>query len=182
MTKVYTRKGDQGRTSLLSGGEVEKDNVRLEAYGTLDELNSVLGLIECEPVPEPVRAELLWIQGVLFAVGSHLSDAERALETPSPKPWSAVRLEEWMDRMDSELEPLRAFILPGGTRAAAICHLGRTVCRRAERRITALELAETESVPEGVIGFVNRLSDVLFVLARWLNLNMGVKDRVWKGL
>ncbi|MCP4897399.1 MAG: cob(I)yrinic acid a,c-diamide adenosyltransferase [bacterium] len=180
VTKIYTRKGDQGKTSLLSGGKVNKDHLRLEAYGTLDELNSVLGLFDSEPIPDDLRGELLWIQGALFSIGSHLADADGTLEVESPCPWNADRLEVWMDQLDADLEPLKAFILPGGTRAAAIAHVGRTVCRRCERRITALSVQDNKSLPKGMIAFINRLSDTLFVLARWLNHNAGIEDRVWK--
>ena len=178
--KIYTRAGDEGTTSLLSGGEVEKDDPRLEAYGSLDELNSILGLLQSEPLPEKVRAELVWVQSALFSIGSHLADAEGKLESGAAAGWDVTRLEAWIDELDADLDSLRSFILPGGTRAAAIIHLARSVCRRAERRISSVVRKSDRSVVKGILPFVNRLSDAFFVLARWLNHSSGVVDVEWR--
>jgi cob(I)alamin adenosyltransferase len=176
--KVYTRTGDEGMTSLLSGGRVEKSNLRIEAYGTLDELNSVLGLLRCEPLPEGVDLRVTAIQETLFSIGGQLADPEsRGIHDSAV--WQPRPLEEWIDEMDSELEPLRNFILPGGSRGAALAHVARTVCRRAERRVHALA-ASPQPVPREVLPYLNRLSDLLFVLARFLNARLGVADPMWR--
>ena len=132
--KVYTRRGDTGETSLLSGGRVRKEDARVEAYGTVDELVSLLGLLRCEPLPDDVEGRLVVIQESLFSVGAALADPERRIEH-DPCVWDAEYLEDWIDAMDGEIEPLTVFILPGGSRAAAVAHVARTVCRRAERRV-----------------------------------------------
>jgi cob(I)alamin adenosyltransferase len=175
--KIYTRTGDGGETSLLSGGRVAKDHPRIEVYGTLDELNSLLGLLLTEEIPQAAAGELEQIQGALFAIGAALADAEGRF-SHDPAVWTAVPLERWIDGMDAELEPLKSFILPGGSRAAAIAHVARTVCRRAERCATAAS-REPGGLPDGVLVYLNRLSDSLFVLARWLNARSGVSERRW---
>jgi cob(I)alamin adenosyltransferase len=177
MVKVYTRGGDGGTTSLLSGGRVHKDHVRVEAYGTLDELNAVLGLMHSEPLADDVRGQLRQIQETLFAIGSALADPEQRMDHDAGV-WAAGVLETWIDAADEELEPLEAFILPGGSRGAGLAHVARTVCRRGERRVLALA-ATGEPVPDGVLPFVNRLSDYLFTLARLLNARLGVEDPKW---
>ena len=175
--KLYTRKGDAGETSLLSGGRVRKEDVRVDAYGTVDELVSWVGLLRCEPLPKEVEGRLVEIQESLFSVGSALADPEGRVEH-DPGAWEAGALEEWIDAMDQELEPLSSFILPGGSRAAATSHLARTVCRRAERRVGAL-IAKEGEVPDGVVAYLNRLSDALFTLARFLNARSGVAETEW---
>ena len=175
--KVYTRKGDAGETSLLSGGRVRKEDTRVEAYGTVDELVSLLGLLRCEPLPGDVGGRLVAIQESLFSVGAALADPEGRMEH-DPRAWDAEILEEWIDAMDGEIEPLTAFILPGGSRAAAVSHVARAVCRRAERRVTILG-GENEGVPEGVEPYLNRLSDALFTLARFLNARSGISETEW---
>ena len=177
MVKIYTRTGDGGETSLYSGGRVGKDHPVVEAYGSLDELNAVLGLLLCEPLPSGVESQLTGIQDTLFEIGSALADPHRRSDF-DPGVWATAPLERWIDEMDVELEPLTAFILPGGCRAAALAHLARTVCRRAERRVRAVSSAEQ---PEGVLPYLNRLSDLLFVLARWLNNRFGIIEHRWKG-
>lgn len=177
--KIYTRTGDAGETSLLSGGRVAKDHARVEAYGTLDELNATLGVLATEPLPAGVVGRLQAVQETLFALGSALADPEGRL-AGDPAAWNPAQLEAWIDVMDGELDELRSFILPGGGRAAALAHLARTVCRRAERRLLAL-VRGGEAVPEGVIPWVNRLSDALFVLARFLNARLGIADPEWHG-
>ena len=172
--KVYTTTGDEGTTSLLSGGRVSKDHPRLEAYGTVDELNSVLGLLRCEPLPSECMSWIEEIQNVLFAVGSALADAEG--RTGRHGVGGGVGdLESWIDAMDADLPELGEFILPGGSRPAALSHLARTVCRRAERRIRALDV-DGEPLAEGVLPYLNRLSDFLFVLARYTNQTQGIPD------
>jgi len=175
--KVYSRTGDGGETSLLSGGRVRKDHVLVEAYGTVDELNAVLGLLRSEVLPEGVGERLARIQETLFAMGSALADpGGRVIHHPDT--WSASRLENWIDAMDAELEPLAAFILPGGSRAAALAHLARVVCRRAERRVSAAEGLEGD-LPPNVMPYLNRLSDTFFVLARFLNHRSGISETEW---
>ena len=176
MAKVYTRTGDRGQTSLFSGGRVAKDHQRIEAYGSLDELNAVLGVLLVEPLPDGVVERLRSVQDVLFTLGSVLADSAGQLTVDSAA-WDPGPLEEWIDEMDSELEPLRAFIVPGGSRAAALAHLARTVCRRAERRTIVLD----GDIPEGVLAYLNRLSDALFVLARSINARLGIIDPTWGG-
>jgi len=176
--KVYTRKGDTGETSLLSGGRVRKADARVEAYGTVDELVSLLGLLRCEPLPADVEGRLVAIQESLFSVGAALADPEGRV-VHDPCNWKAESLEEWIDAMDGEIEPLTAFILPGGSRAAAISHIARTVCRRAERRVSEL-VEDTGGVPEGLLAYLNRLSDALFTLARFLNAYSGISETKWQ--
>ena len=161
--KVYTKTGDGGETSLFSGGRVSKNSSRIEAYGTVDELNSLLGLLSAEELPPEVLERLREVQSALFVVGSSLADPKGRLGDKAGS-LSAEGLEAWIDAMDSELPELRAFILPGGCREAALAHVARTVCRRAERRVVAVD--EAGGV---VVAYLNRLSDLLFVLARWLN-------------
>ena len=175
--KVYTRKGDAGETSLLSGGRVRKEDARVEAYGTVDELVSLLGLLRCEPLPDGVEERLVAIQEALFAVGAALADPEGRMEH-DPSAWNVPLLEEWIDAMDREIEPLTAFILPGGSRAAALAHVARTVCRRAERRVGAL-VGDAGGVPKGIHASLNRLSDTLFTLSRFVNANSGISETEW---
>lgn len=175
--KIYTRTGDGGETSLLSGGRVAKDHPRIEVYGTLDELNSLLGLLLAEEIPEAAAVELEQVQSALFAMGAALADAEGRFNH-DPAAWEAGPIERWIDGMDSELEPLTSFILPGGCRAAAVAHVARTVCRRAERCAIAAR-REPGGIPDGILVYVNRLSDGLFVLARWLNAKGGASERRW---
>jgi cob(I)alamin adenosyltransferase len=177
MAKIYTRTGDRGETSLLSGGRVAKDHPRVEAYGTLDELSSTLGLLLCEAPPEGAARELAGIQATLFAIGSILADPDGRLSRDEGV-WRTEPIERWIDAMDADLEPLDAFILPGGSRGAALAHVARTICRRAERRVRA---AADPSLPTGVLAYLNRLSDALFVLARWLNAQIGVEETRWTG-
>ncbi len=174
--KIYTRGGDRGTTSLLSGGRVDKDDRRLNAYGTLDELNAVLGLLLCEPLPDETGERIRLIQRSLFAIGGALADANATFDHDNTA-WDVSPLEEWIDDMDLELPELKQFILPGGSRAAALTHLARTVCRRAERRVHSVSAAG--AVPEGIIPYLNRLSDAFFVLARWLNARLGIADPEW---
>jgi cob(I)alamin adenosyltransferase len=183
--RIYTRTGDRGETGLFGGGRVPKDHARVEAYGEVDELNSVLGVA----VDALARAGqhdtadgLRGVQSDLFTVGANLAtpasgDGKRHPHVPELGPRRVAELEEWIDRAEGELEPLSRFVLPGGGEAAALLHLARTVCRRAERRVVAL--AREESLGEEWIAYLNRLSDLLFTLARLANRREGVPDVPW---
>ena len=178
--KIYTKTGDQGQTSLIGGKRVPKNSLRLESYGTIDELNSCLGVVRSYIQDTLLTNELLEIQSRLFDVGGHLATDP---EYESSKGRLCVNekdlqyLEEAIDRMDSEIPPMRCFVLPGGSEAISFCHLARTVCRRAERRI--LDLAETAPVDEWVLKYINRLSDYLFMLARKIANDTGTKEHPW---
>lgn len=180
--KIYTRTGDKGETALFGGGRVPKNHPRVAAYGDVDELNSVLGVIRAtEPVTlfDPLLES---IQRDLFSIGGHLAtpDPERvakALEKATLSPERITEFERAMDDAERELEPLRAFVLPSGTDKAAALHLARTVCRRAERSV--VHLAQLDEVPELFLIYLNRLSDLLFTLARLANRRAGVGDVTW---
>ncbi len=184
MSKIYTRSGDSGETGLYRGPRVGKDCLRLEAYGTVDELNATIGLIRSEPLPAEIDRVLAGIQNRLFELGAELAtpDADR-YGTRYVNPEHVRELEATIDRFDAELEPLTRFILPGGTRAAALAQVARTVCRRAERRLVALiREALTLGTPlsSTSLAYLNRLSDLLFVLARWLNKQSGIQEDRWE--
>lgn len=174
LSKIYTRTGDQGTTGLGDGTRVDKDHPRVEACGAVDELNSALGVLLAEDLPQDVRAILTDIQHELFDLGGELSVPGRTKLTESP----VTRLENILDQLNTELGPLKEFVLPGGTRAAALCHLARTICRRAERRVVTL--GKTETVSPVVVKYLNRLSDLLFVIARMLNRRAGQSDVLWQ--
>ena len=176
--KVYTRTGDDGTTSLFSGGRVPKDDLRVEAYGTVDELNSTLGLLRSENLDADINERLIRVQQALFAAGAALADAEGRTAN-DPATWDVESIERWIDLMESELDQLRAFILPGGSRAAALSHVARTVCRRAERRVHSLS-GTPAGVPPGLLPYLNRLSDAFFVLARFLNLRADFPETEWR--
>jgi len=197
--KVYTRTGDQGTTSLFGGARVGKDDLRLDAYGTLDELNSVLGVLIAEIENEPwagsslmevdrMKAELREAQAQLFVLGSHLatgasdssSDQKFRDMLPALKDDYVTHLEQAMDRMSVSLEPLKNFVLPGGTRPAAYAHLARTIARRAERAIVASVSEPPEEWQKKVVTQVNRLNDYFFVLARHLNRLKNHDEPIWK--
>lgn len=174
LSKIYTRTGDGGTTGLGDGSRVAKDAARIAALGDVDELNALLGVLLCEDLPDEIRALLTGVQHDLFDLGGELSVPGGAfLKDTQP-----ARLETAIDRFNAELEPLKEFILPGGTRAAALTHLARTVCRRAERSVVAL--AHDETVSTTARQYLNRLSDLLFVLARWLNRHTGQGDVLWQ--
>jgi cob(I)alamin adenosyltransferase len=177
--KIYTRTGDAGDTSLYGGDRRRKDDARVDAYGEVDELNAWLGLARATPLDPALGAELEIIQRDLFALGAQLADIGDAL---APRVTKAVvddahveRLEQLIDRFDAELPPLRRFILAGGSPAGAALHVARTVCRRAERRIVGLE----PPVDPVLVRYVNRLSDLLFVLARVANHRAGAEETEW---
>ncbi|MDE6300267.1 MAG: cob(I)yrinic acid a,c-diamide adenosyltransferase [Muribaculaceae bacterium] len=184
MAKVYTRTGDKGSTTLVGGTRVAKTHPRLEAYGTLDELNSWLGLVAAYPaeLPPEAPATLLRLQDQLFHVGTILSTEPSSAWQPAPLSETAVTaLEADIDTLQSRLAPLRQFILPGGTPLAARAHIARTVARRAERRIIALQDTLETPLPPVVISLVNRISDYLFVLARAVNAqNAPDAEKVWQ--
>jgi cob(I)alamin adenosyltransferase len=184
--KIYTKTGDRGDTGLFGGGRVRKDHVRVDAYGEVDELNSTLGLalVHLEAAGEREMADgVRQVQADLFTIGANLA-------TPAPEdggrenpyipaldPARVAALEAWIDAADAELEPLKTFILPGGSPAASALHLGRTVCRRAERRVVTL--AAEATVDASQLIYLNRLSDLLFTLARLANHRAGVPDVPW---
>ena len=174
LSKIYTRTGDAGTTGLGDGSRVPKDDPRVEAFGTVDELNSVIGMLRAAPgLPGDVDARLARIQNHLFEVGSELcTPGHRAPLEEAHIAW----LEQWLDEMNAQLPWLKEFILPGGTPEAALAHLARTVCRRAERRVAALH----EAAPALSLRYLNRLSDLLFVLARHLNRRAGQPDVLWE--
>ncbi len=179
--KIYTKTGDKGKTSLFGGRKVEKNSIRLEAYGTVDELNSVLGIAIAHGVNEKVREIVSRLQNQLFSLGSDLAtpldETKIKIEVPRTTPEMVEKLESWIDELDAELPKLKVFILPGGTKGAAYLHLARTVCRRAERN--AVELAGREQINEFIVKYLNRLSDLLFVLARYENFVNNVPDVNW---
>ena len=176
---IYTRTGDLGSTSLIGGSRAKKHDLQLEAYGTIDELNAHMGLLIAllgdTADPHPLR----WIQSRLFDVGTHLAmPRTEGNLVPCPITEAHVsHLETLIDTADAQLAPLRSFVLPGGSVAAAECHVCRTVCRRAERLITAM--GETLPVSPSALAFMNRLSDFLFVYARLINKKEGVDEKYW---
>jgi cob(I)alamin adenosyltransferase len=188
INRVYTRKGDSGETGLVGGQRVPKDGTRIEAYGTVDELNSFLGAARADinqlAVEEPrlalLAAILLRVQHELFNLGSILATLPEDVHPRQPRVTDAeiAQLETEIDLMNEDLPPLRSFVLPGGSRLDADLHIGRTVCRRAERIVIAL--SRTESVPAEAIRYLNRLSDALFVWSRWANHISGAHETLWE--
>ena len=175
--KIYTRTGDTGQTSLFGGARVSKSDARIEAYGTVDELNSFLGLARTTQIPAEVDAELLRAQSDLFDIGAHLASPGTS-RFPGVSDGRIAGLEAGIDAMEKELTPLTSFILPGGSAGAAHLHAARTICRRAERRVVALD--DDAPATLTTITYLNRLSDYLFVAARFANLRAGVPDIAWK--
>lgn len=178
--KIYTKTGDKGQTSLIGGTRVAKSDLRIEAYGTVDELNSYIGLIRDQAVNVARRDLLKEIQDRLFTVGASLAtDPEKAGKKPIPDLLESdiALLEQEMDKMDAELPELRHFVLPGGHQAVSFCHLARTVCRRAERVVIRLEAEEF--VDELVVKYLNRLSDYLFVLSRKMAQDLQAEEVKW---
>ena len=177
---IYTRTGDKGTTSLVGGTRVPKTHIRLEAYGTVDELNSYLGLLYTGLTAEEDRKLILWIQHKLFSVGAYFA-TDQELTTLRVESMIADddirRLELAIDEADAQLPALKAFVIPGGSKESAVCQICRTICRRAERRI--LTLSETCEVSVNVSSFINRLSDYLFVLARKLNILCNASEIYW---
>jgi len=174
LSKIYTRTGDDGTTGLGDGARVPKHSARIEALGAIDELNSQLGLLLTEPgLPTAMQTMLTHIQHELFELGGELSIPNYTRIDAA----MVTQLERELDALNDALPPLKEFILPGGSRAAALCHVARAVCRRAERRLAAL--AQQEAVSPAALMYLNRLSDLLFVLCRALNQALGVPDVLW---
>ncbi len=184
ITKVYTKQGDRGETRLAGGETLPKDSPRVEAYGTVDELSSQLGVALAAGVHGRVGEILEAVQNDLFHLGSSLAflpDDTGNLPGPAVQERHVTALEGWIDALNAELEPLANFILPGGSPAGAQLHLARCVCRRAERRVVSLgrEPGRAGQLPEHALVYLNRLSDLLFVLARWENAQAGAPETLW---
>lgn len=178
--RIYTKTGDAGETALFGGRRLSKDHLRIEAYGTVDELNSFLGLVSDVLEEESSRSLVRLIQSRLFDMGASLaSDPEKFATGASLRESDIFQLEEAIDRMEAVLPPLKNFILPGGHITVSYCHLARCVCRRAERLVVAL--ARTEPVDEIVVKYLNRLSDFLFVLARYQGHALAIPEVLWQG-
>lgn len=175
LTKITTRTGDTGTTGLGDGSRVAKDDVRIEAIGAVDELNSQIGLLLAEPLPEAVQDGLIAVQHDLLDLGGELATPGSTLLTAP----AVVRLERWQTEVSHDLPPLQEFLLPGGGRGGALAHVARTVCRRAERRLVTLQ-RRGGPVGEEAVRYLNRLSDLLFCLARHLNRAAGIAEPVWR--
>nr|WP_199158020.1 cob(I)yrinic acid a,c-diamide adenosyltransferase [Pedobacter sp. ASV2] len=177
--KIYTKTGDKGQTSLIGGTRVPKYHLRIEAYGTVDELNSYLGLIMCQNIDSHYQQLLKEIQDRLFTVGASLAaDPEKSkMKIPDLHEADILLLESEMDAMNEVLPPLKHFVLPGGNTVVSYCHIARCVCRRAER--LTVELAQDSFVEEKVTIYLNRLSDYLFVLARKLTMDFNAEENIW---
>lgn len=188
LTRIYTRGGDDGTTSLVGGRRVQKDHIRIESYGTVDELNATLGMVreraEATIVEQAVRDDVI---ALLTTLQNQLFDLGSGLATPTEDRWEGqpviddvevTWLEGQIDRLNAELTPLRSFVLPGGGPVGAALHLSRTVCRRAER--VTLALAREEELPGAELRYLNRLSDLLFVLGRWVALKTGEPEPLWE--
>jgi len=179
---IYTKRGDGGETDLFGGPRVGKDHLRVEAYGAVDELNACLGVCVATTTYEDLRSALRTIQVRLFDLGSYLasplSERRERSHITGPRSEDVVDLEQHIDVLERELEPLKRFILPGGTRASAALHVARTVCRRAERRAVALH--RDDPLDDVALRYLNRLSDLLFVIARVENRRVGESDIEWE--
>ena len=177
-TKIYTKTGDTGQTSLFGGARLSKSHIRIEAYGTTDELNAIIGLLLDQEGLQKHKDILLEIQNRLFTIGSNLaSDPSKEMITPDLEDADLKLLENSIDEMQKELPALKNFILPGGHQSVSFCHLARTVSRRAERRVVAL--ATDSEVDEKIIVYLNRLSDYFFVLGRTVANSLGVEETKW---
>lgn len=188
ITKVYTRSGDAGKTRLASGELVWKDSLRVEAFGTIDELNAAIGVVRVMNAErtshldeaEQLEEDLRWVQNKLFDAGGILATAPGRIfkNMPQVAAKDVVRLEKLIDRCQKDLKPLKEFILPGGGKVSGFLHQARTICRRAER--LCVSLSRKESLDPMMIKFVNRLSDALFVLARWVSRTQGEPEFLWE--
>jgi cob(I)alamin adenosyltransferase len=188
ITRVYTRAGDLGETALVGGRRVPKDSPRIEAYGGIDELNSIIGLARVFNAEQAERGEKhRWLDGVLRKLQNELFDLGSELATPGDAvypgmfrvgPTEVTALERLIDECQKDLEPLRSFVLPGGGRVSGFLHQARTVCRRVER--TILALSRVEPIGDGPLKYVNRLSDLLFVLSRWVGRHLGETEYLWE--
>jgi cob(I)alamin adenosyltransferase len=175
LSRIYTRTGDDGTTGLGDGARVRKDDARVEAYGTVDELNSALGMVTPFGLTGDLAELIASLQQKLFDLGGELCIPGRVVIQSV----DVLHLEQELDRLNESLPPLKEFVLPGGNAAAAACHLARAICRRAERR--AISMAETATVNSHSIRYLNRLSDLLFVIARTINLRSGHAEVLWTG-
>lgn len=179
--KIYTKTGDTGKTALFGGGRVAKNNLRVEAYGTVDELNAFTGLLRDMMPIENHSTFLEKIQNQLFVIGSLLaSTADKNNFLPDLSETAVHALELQIDAMEVQLPPLKNFILPGGHVVNSYCHIARTVCRRAERNVVALSLKKNSNINPLVLTYLNRLSDYFFVLARSISFELGAAEIVWK--
>ncbi|MBT8404077.1 MAG: cob(I)yrinic acid a,c-diamide adenosyltransferase [Gemmatimonadetes bacterium] len=181
--KIYTRTGDAGETALFGGGRVSKDHHRVAAYGMIDELNATVGVAVGQVADAGIASQLRMVQHDLFALGAILATLPREDGTPHPHVPEMPRarideMEVWMDEAETELPPLRQFVLPGGTSGSAALHLARTVCRRAERAV--VHLGTLEAIEDDLVPYLNRLSDLLFTLARLDNRRADVPDVTWE--
>jgi cob(I)alamin adenosyltransferase len=178
--KIYTKKGDNGTTGLIGGTRILKSSLRIEAYGTIDELNSYIGLVRDQDINEHYKKQLIEIQDRLFTIGSSLAaDPEKStMKIPDLKASDIEVLEKWMDEMEEALPEMKNFVLPGGHQTVSFCHVARCVCRRGERII--VDLSQHEFVADLIISYVNRLSDYLFVLSRKITLDLGTVEQPWK--
>ena len=178
--KIYTKTGDKGHTSLIGGTRVPKHHIRIEAYGTIDELNSHIGLIRDQQIDEHTKGMLIEIQDRLFTIGSTLASDPgiSKMKIPDLKEEDVTLLEQEMDKMSETLPEMRSFILPGGHTTVSFCHIARCVCRRAER--LTIHLSENSFVPDIVIIYLNRLSDYLFMLSRKLSQDLHAQEMPWK--
>jgi cob(I)alamin adenosyltransferase len=172
---IYTKAGDDGETGLFGNKRVAKDDLRVEAYGTVDELNAFLGLVRCEKLPDALDQRLAELQNTLFEVGASL--ATEGAEAPDRVRDGIGRLERWIDEAEADLAPLRTFVLPGGQRESALFHVCRTVCRRAERLVWGLR--RRDRIPDALGIYLNRLSDLMFVWGRHANWRHGRSDVPW---
>ena len=178
--KIYTKKGDSGTTQLIGGTRIPKHSLRIESYGTVDELNSYIGLIRDQEINPLYREQLNEIQDRLFTLGSNLAvDASKSnMKLPEASEEDVAFLEKAMDDMDSQLPEMKSFVLPGGHTTVSFCHIARCVCRRAERNVTHLN--EVEAIDPVVMKYLNRLSDYLFVLSRKLTQDLHAVEQAWK--
>ena len=178
--KVYTKKGDTGTTQLIGGRRVSKNSIRIESYGTVDELNSFIGLVRDQQIDSLYKTQLIEIQDRLFTIGSHLANDEENsnMKLPSISELDVENLEKWMDEIDELLPEMKSFVLPGGHISVSHCHVARCVCRRAERVIVLLK--ENDHVEEIIYKYINRLSDYLFVLSRKLTMDLNAEEQPWK--
>lgn len=178
--KIYTKTGDLGETSLLGGTRISKSELQIESYGTVDELNSYIGLIRDQLWKQPILNELIEIQDRLFSIGSHLANDQKKskIKLPEIKESDITRLEVEIDKMNECLPPMKAFVLPGGHTTVSYTHIARCVCRRAERQV--VRLSQNWEVDPIMVKYLNRLSDYLFVLGRKLSKDLGANEIEWE--
>ena len=178
--KIYTKKGDKGITGLIGGTRISKKSLRIDSYGTIDELNSFIGLVRDFEIDSKTKIQLIEIQDRLFTIGSSLAaDREKSsIKLPSLSDEDICNLENWIDEMNLTLPEMRFFVLPGGHQAVSFCHVARCVCRRAERIV--VELSDLEFVDPFVLSYLNRLSDYLFTVCRKLSQDFGAVEEIWK--